>query len=379
MKRCCAFLCVLAALALCFSGAAAGYSMTAGYEVPELYLSLNLPLDWAVLTRDAEAGNPALFLYDDDPEYMRDVFDANNIYLDAFNFESLLELTILMTPNEDIFDLSLWDEDFVNKAADYFAENPVWAGSNDVQCFRIDDYYQSGARFLTYNRLETQDDVQLRCMQMTTVYNGQAIHLILTDYSGALSFDSGSLGAVMFDIVSTLSFTDVLAAPDDVTEDALGPAEIPYDHVDDALLVAFNVATGLLPVIIALIIIVIARSRTRRRGPTGHTPMRQTAGAPPQPPAVPAPKTSHPSASAQQASPPAIPAPRKPQKAAVATGRPVQPAPDRRPKHNCAEQDRAYSPKRRPSRRDETVFCIDCGRKVSIKDGRCPHCGARVV
>ena len=139
MKRCCAFLCVLAALALCFSGAAAGYSMTAGYEVPELYLSLNLPLDWAVLTRDAEAGNPALFLYDDDPEYMRDVFDANNIYLDAFNFESLLELTILMTPNEDIFDLSLWDEDFVNEAADYFAENPVWAGSNDVQCFRIDD------------------------------------------------------------------------------------------------------------------------------------------------------------------------------------------------------------------------------------------------
>ena len=200
---------------------------------------------------------------------MRDVFDANNIYLDAFNFESLLELTILMTPNEDIFDLSLWDEDFVNEAADYFAENPVWAGSNDVQCFRIDDYYQSGARFLTYNRLETQDDVQLCCMQMTTVYNGQAIHLILTDYSGALSFDSGSLGAVMFDIVSTLSFTDVLAAPDDVTEDALGPAEIPYDHVDDALLVAFNVATGLLPVIIALIIIVIARSRTRRRGPNG--------------------------------------------------------------------------------------------------------------
>ena len=100
MKRCCAFLCVLAALALCFSGAAAGYSMTAGYEVPELYLSLNLPLDWAVLTRDTEAGNPALFLYDDDLEYMRDVFDANNIYLDAFNFESLLELTILMTPNE---------------------------------------------------------------------------------------------------------------------------------------------------------------------------------------------------------------------------------------------------------------------------------------
>ena len=361
MKRWCALLCAFAALTLCLPGSAAMYSMTAVYEVPELHLSLELPLEWIVLTRDADADNPALYLYDDSLDYMQDVFLANNIYLDAFNFDSLFELTMIMTPNSDIFDLSLWDEELVSEAAGYFAENPVWADGVGVECFYIGDLYQSGARFLTYNRVETRDDAQLRCMQATTVYNGQSIHIILTDYSGMLDFDSGSFGDVFSGLIGTLAFTEVLPAPDSVAEDAFGPAEAPGDRLPSEVSILLDLLVGLLPAVIAVILILVRRASSRR-SQTGRTPMRRTGGARPPAHAVPAPR--RPAAKTAKAADP---------------GRPVQPVPDRREKHNCAAQDRSFSSARRQPRRGETVFCLDCGKKVSIDGGRCPHCGARIV
>lgn len=364
---------VLLAAVMCVSAGSAGYSMVVGYEVPELYISLDFPLSWAVLTRDADEANPALYLYDDSLEYMQDSFEANDIYLDAFQFESMLELTILMTPDTDIFDLGLWDESFVDETAKYLAESPVWAGDNEVQCFRVDDYYLDGVRFLTFNRVETQDDYQLRCLQMTTIFNGQTIHLILTDYSGTLSFDSGSLADAMHEIVDSLTFTEVLATPESVagnaaesivpeTSESIGSAQVSGVMVE--------IAPNLISLVVVVGIAVLAslfgarRARSASRG----APMRRT---------VPTPRQD--SSAAQ--TPPAAGGRSRSAKSRPASerGRPVQPIPRRRPKHNCAADDPAFAVQNDRDRSDETVFCIDCGHKIRVAQKKCPYCGARVV
>lgn len=365
LKRFCVFFCVLAALTLCFPAAAALVT----YEVPELYMELDFPDSWYVLTRHTEADDPGLYFYDDDPEHLFASLEAQDMYLDAIDLDGMMELVIIMTPNEDIFDLSLWDEAFVDEAAEYFANNPVWAGDNAVQCFRETDYYQSGARFITYNRTETQGDLTLRCFQMSTVYNGQSIHLILTDYSDSITFESGALARSMSDIVSTLSFTEDLTPPDEVYQAAglapqrpqsgPGSSGLPADAVE--------VIASLVPLLIMLALVVIGkRAKTRRAA----VPARPAApSAQPVRPQPPRPQTSspRPSSAVSSSSRPAAAARPRTAPPAAESGRPVQPAPDRRPKHNCSGSS------------TETVFCLDCGKKVSLSQQRCPHCGARIV
>lgn len=347
-------------LALCFPAAAALVT----YEVPELYMELDFPDSWYVLTRHTEADDPGLYFYDDDPDHLLASLTAQDMYLDAIDLDGMMELVIIMTPNEDIFDLSLWDEAFVDEAAEYFANNPVWAGDNAVQCFRETDYYQSGARFITYNRTETQGDFSLRCFQMSTVYNGQSIHLILTDYSDSLTFESGALARTMSDIISTLSFTEDLTPPDEVYQAAGLAPEQPQSGPGSSGLPsdAVEVIASLVPLCIMLVLVLIGKRAKSRRT---VAPARPTAAQPakPQPP--------RPQASSRPAAPtntrPAATA--KPRIAPPTSerGRPVQPAPDKRPKHNCSGSS------------TETVFCLDCGKKISLNQQRCPHCGARVV
>lgn len=364
--------CVLLAVGLCMTAGSAAYSMVIGYEIPELYISLDFPLDWAVLTRDADADNPALYLYEDSLEYMQESFAANDIYLDAFQFDSMLELTIFMTPNADVFDLSLWDDGFVDEMATYFTENPVWTAGNDVQCFRVDDYYLDGARFLTFNRVETQGDYQLRCLQMTTVFNGQTIHIILTDYGGMLDFDSGSLADAMCAIVDSLTFTEVLATPESVTGDAADSAVIEEPEITGSTEVSgmlVEIIPGFVPLIVVIVAVLFSNARTRRtRSASGRTPMQRSVPASP-PSAPPAQKAQVP-----------VPRTRSAKSRPVAErGRPIQPAPRKRPKHNCAADDPAFAAESNQDRSDETVFCIDCGRKIRVSQKKCPYCGARVV
>ncbi len=362
MKRLCVFFCILASLALCFPAAA----VLVTYEVPELFMELDFPDSWYVLTRHTEADDPGLYFYDDNLDQLLASFTAQDMYLDAIDLDGMMELVIIMTPNEDIFDLSLWDDAFVDEAAEYFANNPVWAGDNTVQCFRETDYYQSGARFITYNRTEMQGDLSLRCFQMSTVYNGQSIHLILTDYSDSLTVESGALARSMFDIVSTLSFTEDLTPPDEVYQAAGLAPERPQSGPGSSGLPSdvVEVIASLIPLCIMLVLVLIGkRAKTRRTA----VPARSTAAQPAKPQSPrPQASSSRPAAAPANAPRPAAAKSRTAPPAAE-TGRPVQPAPDNRPKHNCSGSS------------TETVFCLDCGKKISLNQQRCPHCGARVV
>ena len=363
MRRFCACFCLL--LTLCCSVSASAMVMTC--EIPELYMQLDLPLRWVSLTRSTKAGDPGLYFYDDSLDTMLEVFEAEDLYLDAIDLESMLELVVVMTPSDGVFDLDLCGDDLVAQIAGDWAENPVWAGQNDVQCFHTGDYYQAGARFLTYYRTEVQDGVVLSCFQLSTVYNGQSIHLILTDFSDTLSFESGALAEAMFDISDTLAFTETLP-PDGPSIGSISEDSDESFEFDDTLDAVIEVLAGLVPLMVVAVFFLLGRRSRVQRQRTAAAPRpvpmppknRQAAVPPARKPAAP------------PAIPPAVPAGRP---HAAPVGRPVQPAPDPRPRHNYSSADGLYP----LDRSNETVFCLDCGKKVFVRQKQCPYCGTRVV
>ena len=366
MKRCCALLCAILAVACCMSAAAVNIT----YELPELYMEIDFPEEWIVLTSQTQEGDPGLYFYDGDLSYMQEVFESQNIYLDGYDLENFYQLVVVMTPNEDVFDLALWDEDFVNQAADYFAQTPPWTLGNSARCTREEDYYTADTRFFSYDRIEQNGDVTLHCYQMSTIFNGQSIHFILTDYSEEDMFNPSGLKQLMRNIIDTVQFTDVLPAPD-----GLFAGEEPYVESGTAGTISSTYWYTFLPILLVVVFAVIAQTQRKRQQSEAGKPMTMQTGRP-MPSSVPNASTEKPQTSAR----PPVPRPAA-AKPAPAASRPspdagrVSPRPPKHaPRHNCsAEADVSFS------RSKETVFCIDCGAKVSTSLERCPHCGAPVV
>ena len=368
MKRCCALLCAILAVAGCMSAAAVNIT----YELPELYMEVDFPEEWIVLTGQTQEGDPGLYFYDDDLWYMQEVFESQNIYLDGYDLENFYQLVIVMTPNEDVFDLALWDEAFVDQAADYFAANPPWTLGNSAQCTREEDYYTADARFFSYDRIEQNGDVPLHCYQMSTIFNGQSIHFILTDYGGEDMFNPSGLKQMMYSIIDTVQFTEVLPVPGELIASEVN--EEPSSVSSGSYWYSF------LPIVLVILFGVIAQAQKKRQQAAAGTPMAMRPGHPvssaapdigtikPQTPSAPRPSPPSPSPPKPPAARPAAP------KLSADAGRVTPRAAARAPKHNCsADGGTSYG------RNKETVFCIDCGAKVSTSLKRCPHCGAPVV
>ena len=368
MKRCCALLCAILAVAGCMGAAAVNIT----YELPELYMEIDFPEEWIILTGQTQEGDPGLYFYDDDLSYMQTVFEEQDIYLDGYDLENFYQLVVVMTPNEDVFDLALWDEGFVDEAADYFAQNPPWTMGNQAQCVREEDYYTADARFFSYDRIEQNGDVQLHCYQMSTIFNGQSIHFILTDYSEEDMFNPSGLKQLMCNIIDTVQFTEVLPVPGEFFEE-----EEPYVEPSSGMPSAYWYS--IFPIILVILFSGVSRMAQKRQQAKSAAPMTMQSRSPvsaapgagpvrPQTPAAP-PKIPDARPSAPKAQ--ARPARAKPQADA---GRVTPRAAVRAPKHNCSAEGEASF-----GRVKETVFCIDCGAKVSTSLKRCPHCGAPVV
>lgn len=352
MKR---FLMLLCTLILCIC-VPAGAAMYVTAEVPELSLTMDFPLSFLVLTRSAEPDDPGLYFYDDDLDTMLDAFVSQDIYLDAIDIDSMLELVILMTPDEETFDLGLHDDAFVDSFAQSLIDAPVWSGDAEVRCFREEDFYQAGARFVAFSRTESQPDVTLSCFQLSTVMNGQAIHLILTDFSGMLSLESGTLAQAMYELAGTLTFTQTLTPDSPVSGFEDVPLETPGASFSSFAEQAASVLAMLVPIAICAVFIFIGR-RTAIKQHSAGKPLSPAART------VPVHKPVPPSA-AKPSSP-----------SAADPGRVRQAKAPARARHNCSADNRSAP----PDGSTETVYCLDCGHKVSIRQQRCPHCGARVV
>lgn len=169
------------------------------YELDELGMSIELPPDYIVFTRDIKANDPNLSAYGLTKDGLSSLMQERSIYLNAWDEDINYEIivTMLDSPFEDYNQFS-----DTSLSAFVSALDTEYAGLG-ITMIRSDIYQHSQAKFAKIYISQPNNGGIAYGLQYNTVYDGQAINITLQSYSGKID---SSKEAVLKNIVDSVHF-----------------------------------------------------------------------------------------------------------------------------------------------------------------------------
>lgn len=169
------------------------------YELDELGMSIELPSNHVVFTRDIKANDTNLSAYGLTKDGMSSLMLERSIYLNAWDEDVNYEIIVTMvdSPFEDynqFSDTTL--NGFVSALETEYA-------SMGITFIRSDLYQHSQAKFAKIYISQPNNGDTAYGLQYHTVYNGKAINITLQSYSGEID---SSREAIIQEIVDTIRF-----------------------------------------------------------------------------------------------------------------------------------------------------------------------------
>lgn len=203
------FLAALLALTA-LAGPALGESKT--YELPELYLSLDIPEEMMVFTREMAEDDIGLLVLEMTPEQLRQDFESKNVYMNAMSLDPIYEIIVTMLDYEgsqEIFDFNTLSDHQLNEMAQMLLDGEAAQGRGFIyENYRLEKKDQ--ARFMALDLRQEAGGSTIYGRQYYTIFNGQAINITLQSYTGPIS---GEMSETAEGIMDSLRFTKVLENP----------------------------------------------------------------------------------------------------------------------------------------------------------------------
>lgn len=194
MKRTLLMIC----LVLCLLPASA-FAATRTYYLDEPGMSIDLPDDLVVFTRDTEGDDPYLFLYGWTRDDLLSILSEFDIYLDAWEIDANYE--IIVTMMDSIFDdFNQFSDTSFSALTSSLSEKYESSG---ITYMKSDFYQHSQAKFIKiYISQPYNDNGDIAYgLQYYTVYNGKAINITLQSYSGRMDSNKEAIIQAIVDSV----------------------------------------------------------------------------------------------------------------------------------------------------------------------------------
>lgn len=201
-----------AALAACLLPIGALGAPPGTYPLEELRMELTVPEGLTVLLRETAAEDPDMGDLDLDGAAVAEQMEKQGVYLTALPREREWELSVGMTEEEGtelLFDFNLYSDPLLLD----MAQELTVTGGYQVQGYTFEGisvFQGDQARFLVIDSAQDQGEGTLRRRQYYTVYNGQAINLVLVAYDGELT---GERTEALEALVESVNFTESLPIP----------------------------------------------------------------------------------------------------------------------------------------------------------------------
>lgn len=175
------------------------FAATGTYDLDELGMSIELPSDHVVFTRDIEANDPNLSAYGLTKDGLSSLMQERSIYLNAWDEDINYEIivTMLDSPFEDYNQFS-----DTSLSAFVSALDTEYAGLG-ITMIRSEFYQHSQAKFAKIYISQPNNGETAYGLQYHTVYDGKAINITLQSYSGKID---SSKEAILKKIVDTVHF-----------------------------------------------------------------------------------------------------------------------------------------------------------------------------
>lgn len=198
MKRRCLCMCMACILALLLSVPA--YAVNAGeYELEELGLTVSMPPDYVVFTRNISANDPNLSAYGLTKDGLSSLMSEKNIYLNGWDEDVTQEIIITMIDSL-LVDFNLYSDTTLTMMATSFESEYANMG---ITVIKSEIYQHSQAKFLKIYISQPNGDSTAYGLQYYTVYADKAINITLQSYSGRIT---SSQESTLKSIVDSASF-----------------------------------------------------------------------------------------------------------------------------------------------------------------------------
>ena len=152
------------------------------YEVVELDLSIDIPSQYSVITRNTSASDPIFGQLDTTKSELMSHFQSSGIYLNAVSTSVNEEIVVTMVENI-LSDFNLLSDTTISTLATTLINEYKNYGIN-VSKHEI--YQHSQAKFLKLYFTDTAQTVN--GLQYYTIYNGKAMNFTMRSYAGSLSY-----------------------------------------------------------------------------------------------------------------------------------------------------------------------------------------------
>jgi hypothetical protein len=177
----------------------------ATYDIDELDMSISLPSDDVIFTRDINASDPNLDKYELTKDSMSSYMTSRDIYLDAWDPDVNYQILVRMieSPFEDF---NLLGDETLSTVASTVVSAYQDAG---VTCIKSDVYQHAQAKFLKMYISQPYGDGTAYGLQYYTAYADKVIIVTLHSYTGIIddskeSILKGIVDSVQFDTAPKL-------------------------------------------------------------------------------------------------------------------------------------------------------------------------------
>lgn len=158
------------------------FAASDAYELDELGMSIEIPSDHVVFTRDIKSDDPNLSAYGVTKDELSSLMLERSVYLNAWDKDINYEIIVTMTasPLEDYNQLS---DTTLNGLVSALETEYAAMG---ITLIRSDIYQHSQAKFAKIYISQPNNGETAYGLQYNTVYNGKAINITLQSYSGKI-------------------------------------------------------------------------------------------------------------------------------------------------------------------------------------------------
>ena len=169
------------------------------YQLAELGMSIDIPTEYVVFTRDITDNDPNLSAYGLCKSDLLSLMKSRNIYLNAWDKDVNFEIIVTMIESK-INDFNLMSDTVLNTLASSFKSAYIDRGIT-VEKYEI--YQHDQAKFIKVYINQPNGADKVYGLQYYTVYDNKAINVTMQSYSGKINSDKET---ILKSIVSTVHF-----------------------------------------------------------------------------------------------------------------------------------------------------------------------------
>ena len=183
------------------------------YILDDLGMSIDIPSEYVVFTRNISDNDPNLSIYGLNKNDMSELMESGNIYLNAWDDAINFEIIVTMI-DSSISDFNLMSDTVLNTLASSFETEYANSG---VTVEKYEIYQHEQAKFIKIYINQPNGIDKAYGLQYYTVYDNKAINVTMHSYSGKI--DSGK-ESILRTIIGTVHFDKDPMLPEAVTETA---------------------------------------------------------------------------------------------------------------------------------------------------------------